>query len=249
MASDFQLVPVLDVLNGRAVLAVGGERSRYRPVRSILHAGCDPRNLAQAFRDELNVSTVYVADLDSITRRERNGSLYDDLLSFDLDVWIDPGLRDANDLRGLPTSERLHLIAGMESLASPRALTQILDQTGPDRLIVSLDLRQGRPILANPEAWECDDAAAIASRIIAIGGRRLILLDLARVGRGSGTGTNTLFAEIHAAHPDIEVAVGGGVASMADVLQSREIGAAAVLVGSALHDGRIGRQEVRLLRA
>lgn len=189
-----------------------------------------------------------MADLDCITGRERNDSLYDDILGLGMDVWLDPGLRDLNDLRGLPTSERLHLIAGLESLTSPRALDEILVQTGPDRLIVSLDLRDGRPVLASPKAWERDEAAAIASRIVAMGVRRLILLDLARVGRGSGPGTSALFAEIRAARPDIEVAVGGGVASIADVIQAREIGAAAVLVGSALHDGRIGRRELGLLR-
>lgn len=240
-------MPVLDVLDGRAVHAVGGDRSRYQPLRSILPGGCDPRKLARALRNELGLTTVYLADLDAIVGRKGDVSLYRDLLNLGLDLWLDPGLRDLHDLEALPRSDRLHVVAGLESLASPDALASMLDRVGPDRLILSLDLRHGRPILANPEAWESVDAPTIADRILAMGVRRLILLDLARVGSGSGTATTGLLATIHSTHPEVAVTVGGGVAGTADVVEAREQGAAAVLVGSTLHDGRIGRREIERL--
>ena len=45
-----------------------GERERYRPVSSVL-AGedGDPLALARAFRSELGLDELYVADLDAIT--------------------------------------------------------------------------------------------------------------------------------------------------------------------------------------
>ena len=64
-----ELIPVLDLSAGRAVHAVGGDRARYEPVRSVLapdHDG-DARALAQAYRTRLGAPRCYVADLDAIT--------------------------------------------------------------------------------------------------------------------------------------------------------------------------------------
>ena len=62
----FQVIPVIDLLNGRAVHAVGGRRAHYQPIQSILHASSDPIPLARALRDSLGLQTLYLADLDAI---------------------------------------------------------------------------------------------------------------------------------------------------------------------------------------
>ncbi|MDG3006394.1 HisA/HisF-related TIM barrel protein [Paludisphaera mucosa] len=241
MGSKFQLIPVLDVLEGRAVHAIGGDRARYRPLRSILHAGHGPRELARAFRDVLGFATVYLADLDAITQRRGEPSLYRDLVDLGLDIWVDAGIEDRDDLAPLLDVERLQVIAGLESLRGPDALADVLDRAGPDRLIVSLDLRDGRPITAAPDAWPERAALALAHRILDMGVRRLILLDLAHVGRGAGPGTDHLLGPLLQAHPRVEFTVGGGISGVDEAAAWRDRGAAAVLVGSALHDGRIDR--------
>ena len=53
LKSTFRVIPVLDVKDGLAVHAVGGQRSHYRPVRSLLHPSADPLDLARAYRDIL----------------------------------------------------------------------------------------------------------------------------------------------------------------------------------------------------
>ena len=45
-----RIIPVLDVLRGRAVRAVGGHRENYRPLRSGLRLGSDPLTLTCAIR-------------------------------------------------------------------------------------------------------------------------------------------------------------------------------------------------------
>jgi phosphoribosylformimino-5-aminoimidazole carboxamide ribotide isomerase len=67
----------------------------------------------------------------------------------------------------------------------------------------------------------------------------LIVLDLARVGLGGGTGTEALSARLAEAYPDVEVFAGGGVRGSEDLHRLRACGAAGVLVASALHDRRL----------
>ena len=209
VGSVFRIIPVIDVLRGQAVHAVGGERSRYQPLRSILHPSHDPLELARACRDALGLSSLYLADLDAIISGEPNRSLYRSLESLGLDLWLDAGLRDERDLSPLLDLNRTSILAGLESLRGPDALSAMLNRAGPDRLIVSLDLWEGRPITASPDAWPEIDPIALANRIIGLGVRRMLLLDLTRVGKGTGPGTEALLSSIRAANPGIEIAARG----------------------------------------
>lgn len=228
--------------------AVGGERSRYQPVRSILHPSGDPLELARAYRDTLGLSSVYLADLDAIAGGAPNAALYRSVVDLGLELWIDSGLRDEGDLAPLLDLDpgRVSVVAGLESLRGPEALAAVLARLGPDRLVVSLDLWAGRPITASPDAWGGDaaDAEGVAARIVALGVRRLLLLDLTRVGKGDGPGVDRLLAAVRAANPSVAISLGGGIVGVEAVERYRREGASAVLIGSALHDGRIRRHHL-----
>ena len=71
------------------------------------------------------------------------------------------------------------------------------------------------------------------------GFRTAIVLDLARVGMGGGAASLGLLRDLAARHPEVEWVAGGGVRDRSDVDALSIAGASAVLVGSAIHDGRI----------
>jgi len=242
--SIFRVIPVIDVQRGLAVHAVGGQRERYRPLRSILHSGHDPLKLARACRDALGLSSLYLADLDAITRGEPNRALHRAIAGMGLDLWIDAGLKDEGDLPPLLDLGGTSIIAGLESLRGPDSLSAMLDRAGPERLIVSFDLWNGRPITSSPNAWPEADAIGLANHVIGLGVRRVLLLDLVRVGRGEGPGTEPLLSSILETNPGIEVSLGGGVVDAMELERLRDQGAAAVLIGSALHDGHIDREQL-----
>src|SRR6266566_634885 len=77
-----RVIPVLDLMAGRAVRAEGGRREGYAPVHSVLlpeeRAG-DALALAGAFRDRLGRDEWYVADLDAITGGAPQQALLDAL--------------------------------------------------------------------------------------------------------------------------------------------------------------------------
>ena len=132
----------------------------------------------------------------------------------------------------------------LETLEGPRVLAELVAQVGTDRLIFSLDLFQGRILVAGDSTWGTNDPLELVHQAIDLGMHRVLILDLARVGTGQGLGTEDLLARIREAHPDVAIVAGGGVARIEDVLDLQKAGAASVLVGSAIHDGRIGRNEL-----
>jgi phosphoribosylformimino-5-aminoimidazole carboxamide ribotide isomerase len=245
----FHVVPVLDLKEGRAVHAIGGCREHYQPIRSQFIANSEPIPLACALRDELGLTVLYLADLDAIAGRPPVLGLYRELMALGWELWVDAGLRDAASAAPfLDEAQRgCKTVVGLETVIGPAEVDGIIDQGGADRTIFSLDLFEGCLWIRGDRAWKTNDPRVLAHEVIERGLHRLIILDLARVGTGRGLGTERLMAQILEDHPHVEIFLGGGISRIEEVIHLKEAGAAGVLIGSALHDGRIGRRELDAL--
>src|SRR5205085_1230752 len=131
-------------------------------------------------------------------------------------LWVDAGVRDIGAIAPLQAAGIDTVVLGLETLAGPGRLVEILEAVGADHLVFSLDLRQKRPVAAFT-AWRQINPLAIASDVIAVGIRRLLILDLARVGMGGGTGTEPLCRQLARSHAAIEISAGGGVRHVEDL--------------------------------
>ncbi len=242
---SFQVIPVVDVKNERTVHAVAGRRAHYQPVATIFHPDPDPLAIAHAFHDILGLTSLYLADLDAIAGHPPRIELFREILrTRKTRLWIDAGITSAVSIEPLLSVSSI-IVVGLETLQGPSAMAEIVERAGSDRVMFSLDLDQGRPRIATAAAWPSRDPLAIAEHAADLGVRRMLLLDLASVGTGSGLASIELMQAIRVRRPGLELSIGGGIASIDQVTMARRAGAAAVLVASALHDGRIGRNELR----
>jgi phosphoribosylformimino-5-aminoimidazole carboxamide ribotide isomerase len=237
-----RVIPVMDLKGGQVVRGIAGRRAEYLPIRSKLVADAAPRNIARAIA-RLGFAEAYVADLDAIEGGQPAWDVYCAVAACGLELWIDAGIATTARARQLARMSGEHrvtgIVAGLESLPEPSLLVEWLAIAGPDRLIVSLDLRDGRPI-TQIESWRNWSAESIGRAAIDLGVRRLIVLDLARVGVGQGAGTEQLCRALRDYSPDIELTAGGGVRGPKDLDVLAQAGCDAALVASALHDGRLG---------
>lgn len=224
---------------------IAGRRDEYRPVESVLCGDAAVGSVAQAFVEKLGLGEVYVADLNAIAGTEPAWSLYEQIAAAGLELWVDAGLRDAERARRLAEfSGNGSVIAGLETLSDAAALTSMLDAVGPERLVFSLDLKAGKP-LADLPCWHGQSAEDIATVAIEAGIQRMIVLDLHRVGTDTGVGTEPLCRQLREQHPKLELTAGGGVRGIDDLRRLADAGCDAALVASALHDGRITRDDWR----
>jgi phosphoribosylformimino-5-aminoimidazole carboxamide ribotide isomerase len=233
-----KILPVLDVMNGQVVRGVAGRRHEYRPIVSKLTQSTDPCHIAVAFRDHFGFEEIYLADLDAIAGKPAALGLYDDLQRRGFRLWVDAGLRTGDDAVPLLAQGVGSIVAGLETLAGPAVLAELLERVSPGRLVFSLDLKAGQP-LGDLSKWPARDGAGLAETALALGIRRLLVLDLTRVGLGAGVGTELLCAALRRRHPELEITTGGGVRNDEDLEGLRLCGVNYALVASALHDGRI----------
>jgi phosphoribosylformimino-5-aminoimidazole carboxamide ribotide isomerase len=242
---------VLDLSGGQVVHAVAGRRSEYRPAESAICGDARPTSVARALV-QLGFKEVYVADLDAIAGAEPAWETLRQLADFGVGLWLDAGLSDLQRARQVLTFShqsdcRLALIAGLESAAGPKFLKQLLQLAGTERLVFSLDLKNGRPVTRVPE-WRDTSADHVARLAIDIGIRRVIVLDLARVGVGEGTGTATLCRRIREFDPSCQLVAGGGIRGLADLRELAAAGCDGALVATALHDGRLTQADIQTTR-
>jgi phosphoribosylformimino-5-aminoimidazole carboxamide ribotide isomerase len=237
-----QVLPVLDLKGGVVVRGVAGRRHEYQAVVSRLTTSARPLDLARAFRDHFGLVELYLADLDAIAGAPPALDTVAALVGDRFRLWVDAGIRDAADARPLREAVVECIVAGLETLAGPDALCRLCEQLS-EHVVFSLDLKDGRP-LADARAWGAEDACGVARRAVACGLRRMIVLDLARVGVRGGTGTEDLCGRLVGAYPGLAVVAGGGVRGVADLRRLRRLGVRGALVASALHDGRLTRQDL-----
>ena len=248
-----RVLPVLDLLGGVVVRGIGGRRDEYRPIVSPLVASPQPVDVARAIATRFACREFYVADLDAIAGREPSWEIYALLLANGWQLWVDAGIGALSRARTLAEfaahgHQIAGVIAGLESLAGPQQLAEILAVVGRKRLVFSLDLKQGAP-LATEQSSFGDDPFDIACAAITTGIERLIVLDLANVGNDAGLSTLELCRSIHAAAPHVELIAGGGVRGVADLQAMAAAGCRRALVASALHHGRLTPSDLQSVTA
>ncbi|MBA3318725.1 MAG: hypothetical protein H0T50_11645 [Gemmatimonadales bacterium] len=250
-----QLIPVLDLARGAAVQARAGKRARYLPAESALTPGVigDPLALLQAYREVLDARECYVADLDAI----QGGDVQRDLLralqrgAAGCGLLVDAGITDAAEATGMLAVGVERVVVGLETLGAFEDLAAIVAAAGSERVVFSLDLRLGHPVLrparrdqGGPPATAVD----LASRAVAAGVRTVLVLDVARVGTGGGVDLG-LLEVLRRRFPSERLLAGGGVGGRRDLDRIRDTGCDGVLVATALHTGRVGAADALALAA
>jgi phosphoribosylformimino-5-aminoimidazole carboxamide ribotide isomerase len=233
-----RVVGVIDLMGGVVVRGVAGRREDYRPVVSRLSPSAEPAAVAGAFVRDLGLEEVYLADLDAIAGAPPAWEVYAAVRAEGARLWVDAGVRQPERALELAGAGVESVVVGLETVAGLDVLERLAARLG-ERLVFSLDLRDGRPLGALPGQPEQLAAAAVARGV-----RRLLVLDLARVGVEAGPGTEELCARLTTAHPGVEVAAGGGVRGRADLERLKMAGVSAALVASALHEGRLTRADL-----
>jgi phosphoribosylformimino-5-aminoimidazole carboxamide ribotide isomerase len=236
------ILPVLDLIGGRVVRGVGGRREEYRPVESQLVSSSEPQAVARAFADRFGLTDLYLADLDAIAGAAPAWDVYRALCDAGFRLWVDAGVRELGRTLDLAAGWIDGVVLGLETLAGPEVLARSVERLG-GKVVFSLDLRGGQP-LGDRAAWRDGDAYSTAAEAVRAGVRRMIVLDLARVGGGAGLGTESLCARLAAEHSAVEVYAGGGVGGLDDLRRLRDSGVRGALVASALHDGRLRPEDL-----
>ena len=233
--SYLELLPAVDVKDGRAVRLVQGELARESVYGS-------PLEVALEFQ-AAGAEWLHLVDLDAAFGRGENSELLASVVkALDIKVELSGGIRDDESLhRALATGcTRVNL--GTAALENPEWTAQVISQYG-DRIAVGLDVR-GHTLAARGWTKEGGDLFETIERLDRNGCARYVVTDVAKDGTLMGPNFE-LLKEVCAATIKPVVA-SGGISSIADIeglAQLRSIGVEGAIVGKALYAGAFTLQE------
>lgn len=240
-----ELIPVLDLCQGRVVRGVAGRRAEYRSNISRLCPDAEPLATLSALRRAFSPSMFYIADLDGLERGQPQWNLLAELAA-EAPVSVDAGIVSPRHAEQLLTAGVSRIIVSLETLTDWTPLREILSIAGPDRTLFSLDLQDGRPLGGSrPDA----NPLEIIAEVEQLGIWQVIVLDLAHVGVGRGVPTIALCHSLRRRHPELQIWTGGGVRNIADLYALASTHVDGAMVASALHDGGIIPEDWAALRA
>lgn len=232
----FDAIPVIDLMGGNVVRAKRGERHAYRPIASSLCDSPDPVKVAHALFELYPFRTLYIADLDAIQRRGNHLEAVAALRAAwpKVEMWIDAGIANFADCRPW-LALGMRCVLGSESQSDADDTRRLIEQTGPQQVVLSLDFAERRP--KGPGAL-FDDAQRWPDRVIA--------MTLARVGSYAGPDFDLLQKILNSAQGR-RIYAAGGVRDSGDLQALKAMGIAGALLASALHDRKLAPEHIASL--
>jgi phosphoribosyl isomerase A len=233
--SYLELLPAVDVKDGRAVRLVQGELSAETAYGA-------PLEVALEFQSA-GAEWLHLVDLDAAFGRGENSALLAEVVGrLDIKVELSGGIRDDQSLeRALATGcTRVNL--GTAALENPEWTSQVIGKYG-DRIAVGLDVR-GRILAARGWTQEGGDLFETLERLERDGCARYVVTDVTKDGTLQGPNLQ-LLKDVCAATAKPVVASGGisSLQDLADLVLLHEIGVEGAIVGKALYAGAFTLQQ------
>jgi len=239
----FKIYPVIDILNSIAVHAIKGDRDKYRPLKSPIFNTSEPLEIILGLKKKAGLKQFYIADLDAIIHKKPNIELIKKLIDYeDIEIIIDPGIRTIEHLKFFSDLNLSNLILGLETLQNIRIIRKSFKFFNKDKIIVSIDMYKEKLFTNIKKLKKLTPLEAI-HKLEEIGIKRIILLDLFRVGQKLG-GISPLFLKIKNNFSG-EILVGGGIKNFDDVLLYHKCNFSGALIGTAIYDGTINLNDLR----
>ena len=232
-----EVIPAIDLRGGKCVRLYQGDYAQETVYSD------DPLETALRWVD-MGATRLHIVDLDgardgspaNLAAVERISS------AAGVPVHLGGGIRDLNTARTAIDSGVSRIMLGTAAVEDADLISTLLSEIGNERVIVSVDAKDGRVAL---HGWlQSSDALAtdLVADMAAKGVKRLLYTDISR----DGTLTEPNFeaiGELATQEAGIHLIAAGGIATVEHLERLAEIGVEAAIVGRAIYTGDINLRE------
>lgn len=225
--SEFELLPAVDVADGKAVRLVKGAAGTETDYG-------DPLAAALAWVEQ-GATWIHLVDLDAAFGRGSNAALLASVVAaVGVRVELSGGIRDDESLRAALATGCTRVNIGTAALEDPEWCAKAIAEFG-DRVAVGLDVR-GTTLSARGWTRDGGELFETLARLDREGCARYVVTDVNR--DGTLTGPNLDLLRAVCAATDRPVVASGGVSALADLVALSQVeGVEGAIVGKALYAG------------
>ncbi len=228
------VLPAIDILGGKCVRLYKGQ---YDKVTEYFD---NPVDVAKGFVND-GAQFIHIVDLDGAKMgKPVNFRLVLDVVkNVDVPVQIGGGIRTFESAASYLDGGVQRIIMGTSALKDLGLIKKIIQKYGSERVLVSLDFKNGK---VGINGWtEEVDFDAVFEDLRSVGVKNLIVTDITKDGTLEGPNFE-LLRMVKA--EGFNVIAAGGVTSADDIQKLSKLNLSGAIIGKAIYEGRINLREV-----
>jgi len=226
------LLPAIDIRNGRVVRLSQGERARQTVY------GDDPLAVAERFLEQ-GARWIHVVDLDRAFGTGDNLAVVHRIaerVAAKLQLQLGGGLRSKDLIREALDLGFARAVIGTAAAVDRNFVPEVLAAVSTTRLAVGIDARNGLVAVRGWTETSTTRAEDLVRRVVNAGIETVIYTDIDRDGMLNGP---DLAGAVSLLTMGARIILSGGIAGSADVRAACQAGLNGVIVGRALYEGRL----------
>ncbi len=233
-----QIIPAIDVIDGKCVRLSKGDYGTKKVYNE------DPLEVARQFED-WGIKRIHVVDLDGAKAGHIvNHRVLDHICGHTgLVVDFGGGLKSTSDLRIAFECGAAMITGGSIAVKNPTEFESWIESYGPDKIILGADAKDRKIAVTGWTETSAQDLIPFVADYRAKGLNKVICTDISRDGMLQGPAVD-LYKEMLSSVDGLFLIASGGVGSAADIEALAEAGVPAVIVGKAIYEKRISREDI-----
>ena len=227
-----KIFPAIDIKDGRVV------RLKYGDYQQMSVYDMAPSDALAAFSDA-GATCVHVVDLDGAKDgHPGNAAGIEPLLKKSkVLAEIRGGIRDMATIDRYLAAGAGRVILGTAALADKKFLLDAIAKYG-EKIAVGVDCRDGKVAVSGWLETTAIEGIAFCLQLRDYGVKTVIYTDISRDGALSGANID-IYQQLSQI-TGLDIVASGGISSLAEIKQLREMGIAAAILGKSLYSGKLG---------
>lgn len=233
-----QIIPAIDVIDGKCVRLSKGDYDTKKVYNE------DPLEVARQFED-WGIKRIHVVDLDGAKAGHIVNHRVLDRICGHTNLVVDfgGGLKSTSDLRIAFECGAAMVTGGSIAVKNPTEFESWIEDYGPDKIILGADAKDRKIAVTGWTETSAQDLIPFVADYRTKGLNKVICTDISRDGMLQGPAVD-LYKEMLASIDGLFLIASGGVGSAADIEALAEAGVPAVIVGKAIYEKRISREDI-----
>ena len=236
-----EIIPAIDIIDGKCVRLTKGDYSACKTYSD------NPLDMALRFQDA-GIRRLHLVDLDGAKSKHIVNYPTLEAIAGHTDLTIDfgGGIKSTQDLETALGCGAAMVTVGSTAVTDPDLMSKWIEDFGQEHIILGADARDGK---ISVNGWKEDSTLMLSDFIrdyMKKGITQVLCTDINRDGMLQGPSTE-LYKALLKEFPGIKLIASGGVSSVQDLLDLREAGLPAAIVGKAYYEGRITLEQLSQL--
>jgi phosphoribosylformimino-5-aminoimidazole carboxamide ribotide isomerase len=233
-----EIIPAIDLINGKCVRLTEGDYSRKTEY------ALSPLEIAKQYQDH-GIKRLHLVDLDGAKQGKVVNWQIAEQLALHTDLVIDfgGGVKTAAEVERIIDLGIEYVVVGSVAAKQPEVFADWIVRFGPNRFMLGADVRNEMIMVSGWLEKSSLSLMPFLETQINQGISNVFCTDISKDGKLEGPAVD-LYRKIKLAFPAFNLIASGGVSSMDDIHALAKAGCNGVIIGKAIYEGRISIQDL-----